>query len=194
MYIYVYSSDKQSRDEPNLVHRLHDPNLMQPDQLQNGPKLVHSSDKQAAAGLCDFGNPKSHTGCQPKGVEPKLVHNSHDTNLMQPDQLHVEDGPNLVRYFEKLVRDEVSSSGPLHDLSDPNLMQPSQFNTGETLQDCIDFDEFMNVFHSTAASAQLLRQSLSEYGNSDLQRDSSHLGFLANSSDQTTSSTHSQGN
>ena len=30
-----------------------------------------------------------------------------------------------------------------------------------TLQDCIDFDELMNDFHSTAASAQLLQQTLS---------------------------------
>ena len=42
--------------------------------------------------------------------EPNLVHDSHvDNNLVQFDQLHVEDGPNLVRYFEQLVREEVSS-------------------------------------------------------------------------------------
>ena len=140
----------------------------------NGRKLVHSPDKQ-------------------NGDELKLVHNSHDPNLMQLDQLHIEDGPNLVRYFEKLVRDEVSSCSSVHDLLDPDLMQPSQFNTGETLQDCIDFDELMNDFHSTAASAQLLRQSLSDYGNTDLQRDSSHLGFLANSPDQAIPNSHSQG-
>ena len=75
-------------------------------------------------------------------------------------ELHVDDEPNLVRYFEKLVRDEVSSSSS-PNLSDPNLMQPSQFITGETLQDCKDFDELMNDSHSAAASAQLLRQSLS---------------------------------
>ena len=77
-------------------------------------------------------------------VEPNLVHDSHgDNNLMQFDQLHVEDGPNLVRYFEKLVR------------------QPPQNNTGETVHDCIDFDELLNDIHSTAASAQLLQRSLS---------------------------------
>ena len=110
---------------------------------------------------------------------------------MQLDHLHIEDGPNAVRCFEKLVRDEVFSCNSAHDSSDPKLMQSDQFNTGEALQECIDFDELMNDFHSTAASAQLLRQSLSDYGNSDLQRDSSHLGFLANSSDQAVSSSHS---
>ena len=49
----------------------------------------------------------------------------------------------------------------MHDLLDPNLMQPSQSDTGETLQDCVDFDELMNDVHLTAASAQLLRLSLS---------------------------------
>ena len=119
------------------------------------------------------------------------MHDSHvDNNLMQFDQLHVEDGSNLVRHFEKLVRDEVSSSssahdsqanlprGPppagdddaeddvsscssLHDLHSHNLMHPPQNNIGETLQDCIDFDELLNDIHSTAASAQLLQRSLS---------------------------------
>ena len=60
----------------------------------------------------------------------------------------------------KLVRDGVSSGNHAHSRSDPNLMQTDQFDTGETLQDCIDFDELMNDFHSTAASAKLLRQSL----------------------------------
>ena len=77
------------------------------------------------------------------------------------DILHVGDEPNLVRYFEKLVEDEVSGCNSLHDSHDPNLMQPSQINTGETVQDCIDFDELLNDVHSTAASAQLLRLSLS---------------------------------
>ena len=156
----AHSSDMQSRDEPKLTHCLHDPNLMQPDQF-----------KQNAD-------------------ESKLVHNSHDdANLMQIDQLHVEDGLKLVRYFEKLVRDEVSSCNSAHELSDPKLMQTDQFNTGETLQECIDFDELMNDFHSTAASAQLLRQSLSDHGNFDsaLKRDSSPLGFLANSHEQVVS-------
>ena len=94
-----------------------------------------------------------------------LVHSLHDPNLMQPPQLHVGDEPNLVRYFEKLVRDEVSSCSSVHDLLDPNLMQPSQINTGETLKDCIDFDELLNDVHSTAASAQLLRYSLSGYSS-----------------------------
>jgi len=95
---------------------------------------------------------------------PNLVHDSHvDNNLMQVDHLHVEDGPNLVRYFEKLVRDEVSSCSSANDsqASDSNLMHSDQIDTGETLQDCIDFDELMNDFHSTAASAQLLQQTLS---------------------------------
>jgi len=72
-------------------------------------------------------------------------------------------GPNLVRYFEKLVRDEVSSCSSANDsqASDSNLMHSDQIDTGETLQDCIDFDELMNDFHSTAASAQLLQQTLS---------------------------------
>ena len=36
--------------------------------------------------------------------------NSHDdSNPMQVDQLHVADGANLVCYFEKLARDEVST-------------------------------------------------------------------------------------
>ena len=112
---------------------------------------------------------------------------------MQLDQLHVEDGSNLVRYFENLVRDDVCSCSSVHDLSDPKLVQRSQFNTGETLQECIDFDELMNDFHSTAASAQLLRQSLSDQGTFDLLRDPSHLGFLANSSDQTVYNAHLQG-
>ena len=72
-------------------------------------------------------------------------------------------------------------------------MQTDQFNIGETLQDCVDFDELMNDFHSTAASAQLLRQSLSDQGTFDLLRDPSHLGFLANSSDQTVYNAHLQG-
>ena len=54
-----------------------------------------------------------------------LVHDSShdDSNLMQVDQLHVEDGANLVRYFEKLVRDEVSACNSAHDLSEPKLLQ-----------------------------------------------------------------------
>ena len=80
---------------------------------------------------------------------------------MQPSQLHVGDEPNLVHYFEKLVEDEVSSCNSLHDVHDPNSKQTPQINTGETLQDCTDFDELMNDVHSTAASAQLLRLSLS---------------------------------
>ena len=137
-----------------------------------------------------------HSSDNQNGDEHKLVHNSHDSNLMQLDQLHFGDGHNFVRYFDKLVRDEVSSCNSAHDLSDPKLMQTDQFSTGETLQECIDFDELMNDFHSTAASAQLLRQSLSDHGTFDLQRDkrdSSHLGFLANSSDQTVYNAHLQG-
>ena len=94
-------------------------------------------------------------------------------NLMQIDQLHVDNSSELVRYFEKLVEDEVSASNSSSkknkkkkkksapSLSDSNLMHPEQIDTGETLQDCIDFDELMNDFHSTAASAQLLHQTLS---------------------------------
>ena len=99
---------------------------------------------------------------------------------MQVDQLHVEDGPNLVRYFEKLVRDEVSACNSAHDLSDPKLMQTDQFNIGETLQDCIDFDELTDDFHSTAAI-------------SGLKRDPSLPGFLASSSDQAAFNAHFQG-
>ena len=99
-------------------------------------------------------------------VEADLVHNSlmqmqGDHNSMQIDQMHVENGSELVRYFEKLVRDEVSTSNSAPDLSDSNLMHSDEFNTGETLQDCTDFDEPMNDFHSTAACAQLLQYSLS---------------------------------
>ena len=75
--------------------------------------------------------------------------------------MHVENGSELVRYFEKLVRDEVSAGNSAPYLTDSNLMHSDQFNTGETLHDCIDFDELMNDFHSTAASAQLLHQTLS---------------------------------
>ena len=82
------------------------------------------------------------------------LHDLHDPKF---DIMHIGDEPN----FEKLVEDEVSSCNSLHDLHDPNLMQPPQINTGETLQDCIDFDELLNDFHSTAANAQLLRPSLS---------------------------------
>ena len=90
----------------------------------------------------------------------------------------------LVRYFEELARDEVSASvlsqsgdvlsqsgdgfedhvsscSSLHDWHSHNLMQPPQNYIGETLHDCIDFDELLNDFHSTAASAQLLQRSLS---------------------------------
>ena len=78
---------------------------------------------------------------------------SLDNNLMHPAQLHVEDGPNnlmqidqlhvgnsseLVRYLEKLVEDEVYAS----KLSDSNLMHSDQIDTGETFQDCIDYDNF----------------------------------------------------
>ena len=61
-------------------------------------------------------------------------------------ELHIEDEPNVMRYSEKLVRDEVSSCSSVHDLSGPSLMQPSHFDTGGTLHDCIDFDELMNDF------------------------------------------------
>ena len=104
--------------------------------------------------------------------EPNLVHDSHvDNNLMQFDQLHVEDGPNLVRYFEQLVRDEVSSCN-LERLEPKCLerLEPKCLDSAdsahdwtgpETVQDCIDFDELLNDIHSTAASAQLLHRSLS---------------------------------
>ena len=39
-------------------------------------------------------------------------------------------------------------------------MHSEQIDTGETLQDYVDFDEFMSDSHSTAASAQLLHQTL----------------------------------
>ena len=91
-----------------------------------------------------------------KHTQYSLKHNS-----MQIDRLHVENGSELVHYFEKLVRDEISTSNSAPDLSDPNLMHSDQFNTGDTLQDCTDFDEPMNDLHSTAACAQLLQYSLS---------------------------------
>ena len=91
-------------------------------------------------------------------------------NLMQPDQfmqnanesksVHNSHVANNLMQSGKLVRDGVSSGNHAHSRSDPNLMQTDQFDTGETLQDCIDFDELMNDFHSTAASAKVLRQSL----------------------------------
>ena len=68
-------------------------------------------------------------------------------------------GSELVRYFEKLVRDEVSTSNSAPDLSDSNLMHSDKFIAA--LQDCTDFDEPTNDFHSTAACAQLLQYSLS---------------------------------
>ena len=46
-------------------------------------------------------------------------------------------------------------------MSESNLMHSDQIDTGETLQDCIDYEHLMNDFHSTAASAQLLQQTLS---------------------------------
>ena len=94
---------------------------------------------------------------------------SHDdSNLMQVDQVHVEDRPNLVRYFdEKLVRDEDSACNSAHDLSDPKLMQTDEFNIGETLQDCIDVDELTDDFHSTAAISGLKRDSGSFTNRSD---------------------------
>ena len=108
-------------------------------------------------------------------------------NLMQPDQFiqnakksnsvhNLQDDNNLMQ-SEKLVRDGVSSGNSAHSGSNlaeqpgfagqpgsicpHNLMQADQFDNGETLlQECIDFDELMNDFHSTAASAKVLRQSL----------------------------------
>ena len=111
-------------------------------------------------------------------VEADLAHNplmQMQDNSLQIDQLHVENSSELVRYFEKMVEDEVSACNSsskkkkkvkkkkIHIapfLSDSNLMQPNQIDTGETLHDCTDFDELKNDFHSTAASAQLLRQTL----------------------------------
>ena len=52
------------------------------------------------------------------------------------DIVRVGDEPNLGRYFEELVGDEVSRCSSSHHSHDSNLMQPSQFNIGETLQDC----------------------------------------------------------
>ena len=106
------------------------------------PNLVRSSDKQ-------------------NGDELSRCNSLHDLHDPKFDIMHIGDEPNLVRYFEKLVEDEVSSCNSLHDLHDPNLKQTPQINTGEALQDCIDFDEPLNEFHSTAANAQLLRPSLS---------------------------------
>ena len=102
-----------------------------------------------------------------------FVHDSHvDNNLMQFDQLHVEDGPNLVRYFEQLVREEVSSCNLerlepkcLERLVPKCLAREAKAREAksgpETVHDCIDFDKLLNDVHSTAASAQLLQRSLS---------------------------------
>ena len=70
-----------------------------------------------------------------------------------------------MRSSDEQHGDEISRCDSLHGLHDPNLMQPSKINIVETVQDCIDFDELLNAVHSTAASAQLLRYSLS--GSSD---------------------------
>ena len=82
-------------------------------------------------------------------LQPKLVH--HDYNLMQFEQPHDDEAG----------AEEVSAYFSAPYPSDSNLMHSDQIDTGESLQDCIDFDELMNDFHSTAASAQLLQQTLS---------------------------------
>ena len=84
----------------------------------------------------------------------------HDLHVPNLDILHVDDEQNLMQYFEKLVDDEVSSCNSMQDLHGLNLMQPPQIDIGETLQDCIYFDGFLNDIHSTAASAQLLQRSV----------------------------------
>ena len=87
-------------------------------------------------------------GCDLGYVEADLAHNSlmhmQDNNSIH--RLHVESSFQLVRYFEKMVEDEFNA--------------PNQIDTGETLHDCTDFDELKNDLHSTAACAQLLRQTL----------------------------------
>ena len=95
------------------------------------------------------------------GIPPSSCGPLHDLHVPNLDIVHIDDEPNLVRYFEKLVDDEVSSCNSMQDLHGLNLMQPPQIDIGETLQDCIDFDELLNDIHSTAASAQLLQRSLS---------------------------------
>ena len=95
------------------------------------------------------------------GIPPSSCGRLHDLHVPNLDIVHIDDEPNLVRYFEKLVDDEVSSCNSMHDLHGNNLMQPPQIDIGETLQDCIDFDELLHDIHSTAASAQLLQRSLS---------------------------------
>ena len=67
---------------------------------------MHSSDKQIGDESHLVHSPHDPNLMQP-GVEPNLVHSPHDLNLMQPDLLHVDGEPYLVRYFEKLVGDEV---------------------------------------------------------------------------------------
>ena len=86
-------------------------------------------------------------------LQPKLVH--HDNNLMQFEQSHDQ------LSWDPSAEDEVSAYFSAPYPSDSNLMHSDEIDTGETLQDCIDFDELMNDFHSTAASAQLLQRSLS---------------------------------
>ena len=89
------------------------------------------------------------------------MHMQDNPNVTQIDQLHFENGFELACYFEMLVRDGVSACNSAPDLSDSNLKHSNQLDSGETLQDCTDFDELMNDFHSTAANAQLLQYSLS---------------------------------
>ena len=84
--------------------------------------------------------------------EPNLVHDSHvDNNLMQFDQLHVEDGPNLVRYFEKLVRDEVSSCNSAHDWTGPsqaNLPRGPLLAGDDDVEDVLSSCSSLHDLHS----------------------------------------------
>ena len=84
----------------------------------------------------------------------------YDLHLPNADILHVDGEPNLVRYFEKLVDDEVSGCNSMQDLHGLKLMQHPQIDIDETLQDCLNFVELLNDTHSAAASAQLLQRSL----------------------------------
>ena len=78
---------------------------------------------------------EEEAGADVGGIGPP-AHNELAVNAARPFAYCIDDEPNLMRYFKKLVRDEVSSCSSVHALPDPNLMQPSHFNTSETLQDC----------------------------------------------------------
>ena len=89
-------------------------------------------------------------------VESNSVHKAHVTsNLMHCEKLGWDEISSVFLAEHPWVAEQPGST------FSHNLMQTDQFDTGETLlQECIEFDELMNDFHSTAASAKVLRQSL----------------------------------